>query len=443
MTSSYTSQDATIFKSQVVKVYTNAGNFIASVPDAPYLTGFTEAINAAPTSLTLSLPRAIDAYGGANMPNSNGTVVQGNVWKWYVYGPGLPTNGLLRYQGILDTIRPHIDSNGGEQVELTITPYGQILGDHGIIGPINYGTAGSSGTYVDTGTIFSSWFTTQIDAITGHAYGYPFTLDPTNIATTGNTTQFAFQNQNFLSALTTTLLLSPANYFFRMNMDSTTSFNQYALTTADYTLKLGQHISTMEYALDNVPRKNLIVVQGKGVSATAQGSSISSIGQRILIKSDNRITDTHTAQLLANGLLAYYDRPQVRAKVTIPDYRGDGLFGLGFDIEKFKVGQTVKIIDAKAPSTSIATSPSIWGGFKWGSGYWDIAPSQPAIWGVFKWGYTDWGFSVGSIFQTPVPIVALTYNWHSIDLELGFRQPSLSRALLNLETQFQEATLVS
>lgn len=436
-------QDAGIYKSQVVKVYDNAGNFIATVADAPYLSGFTEAINAAPTSLKFSLPRTIDAFGGENMPNSDRTVILGNVWKWYLYGPGLPANGLLKYQGILDTIRPHIDDNGGEQVELTITPYGAILGDHGIVGPITYGTAGSPATYVDTGAIFASWFTTQVDSVTGHPYGYPFTLDPSNPATTGNLTQYAYQNQTFSRTLTLTLLMSPENYFYRMNMDNTVSFNHYNLTTANHTLKLGQHITSMEYALDNVPRKNMVLLQGNGVQATAVGSSVSQIGQRIYIKRDSRITDVNTAQLMANGFLNYYDQTQVRAKLRIPDYRGDGLFGLGYDIETFKVGQTVKIIDAKAPPITTTTNPSVWGQFVWGRDYWNRAPSQPAIWGVFKWGYTNWGYSVGSFFQTIVPIVSISYGFHYVDLELGYRQPSFSRALQALEVRFQDAELVS
>lgn len=435
-------QDATIFKSQVVKAYDPSGNFIDTVKDAPYLSGFTEAISAATTALTVSLPRAIDAYDGTNQPNSKQTIVQGNILKWFLYGPGLPSSGLLRYQGIIDTIRPHLDETGAEAVELTVTPYSQVLGDHGIIGPISYGTAGNAATYIDTGTMFASLFTTQIDSTTGHTYGYPLTLDPSNPATTGNTCAALLQNQTLVSALTTFLLLSPSNYYFRPNMsDNTVTFNQYG-STADHVLKIGQHISSMEYALDNVPRKNLIIVQGNGVMATAHGASISTIGQRTYFKNDNRITDTNTAQLLANGLLAFYDRPQIRTKVKIPDYRGDALYGIGYDIEKFKIGQMVKIIDTKAPTAAINNAPSLWGGFRWGTDHWNSAPATLAIWGLFKWGQTDWGFNVGGVFNTLVPIVAINYGFFSCELELGFRQPSMLRSMSLLESKFLDTSMV-
>lgn len=381
------------------------------------------------------------------MPNSGGTIALGNEVRYYLYGPGLPTTGLLRYRGVIDTIKPHINENGGESVDVTITPYSQLLGDHSIIGPIAYGTPGSSGTYVDTGTIFSNLLGTT-DAITSTTYLSPFTLDGTNPATTGNKVACSFQNQTLLSAITTILLLSPSNYFIRMNEAAQTiTFNSYP-TTANYYLLLGQHITSMEYALDNVSRKNMIGVQGKGVFAKAVGTSAVStnsnyIGERSYFKSDNRITDVNTAQTLANGLLAFYDRTQIRTKIKIPDYRGDRLTGLGYDIEQFKVGQTVVILDAKAPPITLKGKPSTWGNFTWGTNQWSTTPSQLAIWGTFVWGQTNWGFSVGNIFNTVAPIVAINYLYNAVELEIGFRQPAWSRALYALESKYNDSSLVS
>ncbi len=439
---SYTAMDSSLLKSQVVKAYSSTGVYLGVIADAPYLTGFTEAVNAATTSITVNLPRHIDAYDGANMPGTQNTVVLGNVWKWYLYGPGLPTNGLMRYQGVVDTIRPHIDEGGGESVDVTITPYSQILGDQAVIGPLNYGTAGNPLTYVDSGTMFSGVLSAT-DPDTGSPYMYPFTLDGTNPATVGIAVQSSFQNQTLLSELTTILLLSPANYFFRMNDTALTiTYNQFPVAPNHF-LKLGQHITSMEYAVDNVPRKNMILVQGKGVSAKAVGASVATIGKRSYFKSDNRITDVITAQTLANGLLAFYDRSQIRTKIKIPDYRGDARPGIGYDIESFKVGQTVTILDTKAPPIATGTSSPPWGQFTWGSSKWGISPSTPSLWGTFTWGQSNWGFGVGAIFNVTVPIVAINYLYHSVELEIGFRQPSTNRSVFNLESKFSDATLVS
>lgn len=443
---SYSTQDASINKMQLVKAYDPSGNFLGIIGDAPYLTGITDAVGAATTAHTAKLPRKIDAYDGAGQPGSAGTVASGNIWKWYMYGPGLPATGLLRYQGIIDAIAPAIDASGGESVSVTITPYNAILGDHSIVGPIAFGTSGVTSTYVDTMAMFNAWFNgSQLDPGTSLAYGSPFTLDPANLLATGNRAMFSYQNQTLLAALNNVLLLSPANWYFRLNNTNLlATFKQYSIAAPNHYLKIGQHFSQISYAVDNTPRKNVILIQGAGsIQAVARGASVATIGPRSYMKQDSRITDQNTANLLAAGLLAFYDRPQVRAKVTIPDYRGDRLPGLGYDIELFQPGQTVVILDSKASATTSTGPASTWGQFVWGRDKWGGLSQTPTVWGQFTWGQAAWGTTPGAIFNTIVPIVAVTYNYHSVELELGFRQPSILRALYALEAQFNDTTLIS
>lgn len=445
-------------KQQIIKVYDASGNFIDIIRDAPYVS-IKDNINAASDSMTIVLPRAIDAYDGLYQPGSKNTIVLGNNVQVWVYGEGLPSTGLLKYNGIIDRVTPKIDESGSESVEVLITPYSQLtLGDHAVTSTLTFGTAGSSSTYIDTGAIFQSFFTgsyinssgstiSTTDAITGRPYGDPYTLDPMSIAATGQKTQFAFQNQNMLSTLTNVLLLGPNNYYYRMNHDKTTLFSKIP-ATANHTLKLGQHITSIEYPQDNVPRKNVIVIQGKGVTGTYIGSSANPansnyVGQRVYFKADNRITDAATAQTLANGIGAIYDQTVIRAKVKIPDYRGDQLPGLGYDIEQFKIGQTVKIIDARASSSSISGAGSVWGSFVWGRDKWGSPGALNTIWGGFTWGNAVWGANVGSIFNTVVPIMSIQYDFFSCILELGFRQPTLNRAIYELAARFADSSLVS
>jgi hypothetical protein len=362
---------------------------------------------------------------------------------------------LLKFNGFIDSIDPKLEDNGSQSVDVLVTPYSQLaLGDHAATDPVSFGTAGNSSTYVDTAVIFASFFsgsykdstgTTQstLDPDTSLPFCDPYTLDPASVAQTFQKTQFAFQNQHMLSSLTNVLLLSPANYFFRMNQNLTAFFGLVP-STATYTLLLGQHITSIEFPEDNVPRKNVIVVQGKGVKGKYVGTSVSSIGKRTYFKSDNRITDATVAQTLANGIGDLLDRTVIRAKVKIPDYRGDQQPGLGFDIEKFKIGETVKIVDARAPAASATGMGSQWGGFAWGSGKWGAPNSGAAtIWGNFNWGGAVWGSSLGTIFNTVVTITAITWNFHYVELEIGFRAPTMNRKIFNLETALADATLVS
>lgn len=447
-------QDASSIKQQIVKVYDTSGNFLGLIYDAPYLT-IKDNINAASDNLKIILPRKIDAYDGANQPGSGGTIAMGNTIQVWIYGAGISSSGNLRFSGIIDAIHPKLDENGGESVEVTVTPYSQLsLGDHAVTTQLNIGTSGTSSTYIDTGKMFSSFFTgsyvdnngntqSTTDALTSKPYGDPFTVDPASVALTQQKSQFSFQNQTILSALTNVLLLSPANFFFRMNPNKTVYFGQIP-NTPTYTLLLGQHIISIEFPQDNVPRKNVVLIQGNGsVQGKYTGSSVSSIGERVYFKADNRITDTNTAQQLANGIGALLDQTVIRAKVKIPDYRGDQNPGLGFDIEQFKVGQTVKIVDSRAPASSATGAGSLWGGFIWGQGTWGAPNSgMPTIWGGFPWGQAVWGSSLGTIFNTVVPIMAITWNFHYVELEIGWRAPTLNRKVFDIEAKLADATLL-
>ena len=160
-------------------------------------------------------------------------------------------------------------------------------------------------------------------------------------------------------------------------------------------------------------------------------------------KADNRITDATVAQALANGIGALLDQTVIRAKVKIPDYRGDQQPGYGYDIEQFKVGQTVKIVDARAPASSATGAGSVWGGFVWGGGKWGSPNSgKPTIWGSFNWGQAVWGSSLGTVFQTVLTIMAVQYDFHSVTLELGWRAPTLNRKVYAVEAALADATLL-
>src|SRR5438309_29195 len=127
-----TINDLSVYKMQQVYVFDPSGNYLDCWQDAPLLAGFKEAINTATTPLRIQLPRSFDNFDQQGAPGSKGTVAQGNNVQFWLYGPGLPAGGKLRYQGIIDSYEPEISENGEELVTVSITPYDSVLGDHGI-----------------------------------------------------------------------------------------------------------------------------------------------------------------------------------------------------------------------------------------------------------------------------------------------------------------------
>lgn len=418
-----TINDLSIYKHQQVLVYKPDGvTFLGAWPDAPLLAGFKESINSATTPLRVDLPRTFDNFDQVGGVNSKGTVAQGNVVQYWLFGPGLPASGKLRYQGVIDTYEPQIKDNGEETVTVTITPFDSVLGDHGIMGPQSFGTSGTTSTYLDPLTMFN-WFFTNNDSITGNPYMYPLTADGSNPSSSGNAAQYTFQRQTMLDVMTTIVLMCPANWYFCTTPSKTVKIN-VAASTAQHILYIGQNIASFLYSQDWMGLRNVITIKG-GINTgsglqiytTVQGSDLSTFGERLLMVEDTRIVDSNTATAIANGYLNQYDKGVLRAKVRVPDYRGAS-GGMGYDIESLAVGDTVIIVDPLAPA---GTQQTLWDSAVWDTSYWDASP--------------------GTAINRVIQIVGLTYNFDYVDLELSALQPSQDRALYDIMRRYQKFAL--
>ncbi len=428
-------------KVQQVKVYDVNGNYLGIWADAPLIVGLKDTINACQSPVKLVLPRKIDnfdgvgqyqsvpastwghfAYGtgiwseeGQALVRTANTVVQGNTVQIYLYGPGLPATGLLKFQGYIDSIEPTITDKNDEGVTVTLTPLNAAIADHGYGGTLTF-------TSVDPIAIFNHWFNT-VDPLTGAGvyYSDPLTLAVGNPTTSGLSVNYNVTNLNLKSIFDTVMLMLGDNWYWRPNSDNTVTLKQLS-ATPDHYLLLGQHMQSLSYQEDNSQRYNVIYFVGStGVSAHAVGASAKpirqgGIGEKIKFLQDSRITDNATAQIIANAQLALYDQPFIRAKCRLVDYRGDSKTALGIDIENFHVGETVSIIDARAKSPQTQ-------------------------WGSFRWGQAQYGSSSGSIFNTTIPIQAITYGWRFIDVEIGSLQPSQDRRLFSLEKKLNDYSL--
>ena len=410
------SQDLAIYKQQLVLVYKPDGvTFIDVLRDAPLLAGFKEATNSATTPLQVTLPRSFDSFDQSGVTGATGTIGQGNVVKYYLYGPGLPASGKLRYQGVIDAYQPQIADTGEETVVITIVPQGSVLADHGLKGNLTIGVIGGAGQ--DTVAHFNYWFNNN-DPTTGVPYASPLTLASGNPGTSGHVVSYTYSNENLASIWTTILQMSPLNWFFRINVDNTVVFN-VAPTTAQHMLILGQHVSSISYSQDWTQLKNVIYVTGNGsITATATGSDLATYGERLLFYNDSRITDATTATTIANGLLAQYDVVATRTTMRVLDYRGDVNSGLGYDIETLQVGDTCQIYD---PSTYVFGGTGTWDSTNWDASYWDFAP----------------GTQLGQVGM----IVGLTYNFDYVDMEVAIFQPSQDTQLFNIRQRLQDFTM--
>ena len=436
-------------KTQLVKVYNPQGIFVDVWRDAPLLDGFKEAIQSSTTPLRVKLPRRFDRFDEVGTTGALGSIGQGNVVQWWLYGPGLPATGFLRYQGIIDAYEPTIDANGEEYVTVTVTPKGSAVGDNSLIGVANFGTPGKPSTYIDPVHMFDHWFGTP-DPATGLPYPYPLGRDATNPTVSGYATQYTFINQTMKDIWDTILLLLPPNWFWRVNVNGDVTLNQSPIT-AQHTFILGRHCVSLGYTKDWTQLKNNILVQGGNdpntglpITAIKVGSDISIYGNRSLLLNESRITDQNTANVFAQALLAVHDTVQYRATMRIFDYRGDAQVGLGADIESIQVGQTCTVI---APQFNVTppTPPSYWDQMVYDQAYWDSDPAYivggTSLWDQMLWNQGYFDFSPGNALGQISQIIAIDYHWDYVDLTLAALRPSQDVALARMQARLQSALL--
>jgi hypothetical protein len=384
-------------KQQIVRVYNPYGQFIDVWRDAPLLSGFKEAVNSATTPLRIKLSRSFDSFDEIYTPGARGTIGQGNQVEFWLYGPGIPNIGLLRYQGIIDAYEPSIDADGEESLVVTLVPQGMVVGDQGITSAVAFGTPGISSTYIDPLAMFAYWFTTT-DSITGSPYASPLIRDPGNPTASGIAKQYTFVNQKLIDIWNTILTLLPIGWFWRINPDNSVTFT-LSPTTPQHTFILGQHCSMIAYKKDWGGIKNAVYVKGNGVSSLRTGSDIVVFGKRLLMVQESRISDSDTCSTYAQSLLNIYDRVRYRAQIRVVDYRGDSNQSIGYDIESIRVGQTCRIIN---PCSS--NNLTQWDAATWDTSPWDMAPGA-------------------DLSQVSV-IVGLSYHFDYVDLELSDLAPS-------------------
>ena len=480
------------YKQQIVQVLSPSGAFIDVWRDAPLLAGVKFAVNSATQPLTVTLPRTFDDFDEGGTPGARGSIAQGNIVQYYLFGPGLPSTGLLKYQGVIDSYAPEIAENGEERVTVTITPFDSVVGDNGLTGGQSFGTPGSTGSYVDPITMFN-WFFTNNDPVTSKHYTYPLTLDGTNPSTSGNTSQYTFGNQQLNSIFDTVTQMLPSNWFWRPNANKTVTLN-VAATTAQHQFVIGQHIVAPSYKKDWTKLKNYAVVIGNGLNTTlttalVNGTNYTTLavkalpvalisGQKLALNENNNPTQTVTLSAsAAKGATSVTvtsftanDNYPIDTQVTIlvqGTAQGSDLNTFGKRViplsDNRVVDQNTATILAQGlinvnDQMALRTKLRIVdyrGDAQSGIGY-DIETILPGdtcqivnpnntagqnLWDVVQWNVDYWDYSPVATLQQVVTIVSVTYNFDYVDLELANFQPSQDRDVLRLQIKFQDFSL--
>lgn len=484
-----TANDLRTVKTQMVFVYSSTGTFLDVWRDAPLLGGFKEAINSAPQPLRVTLPRLFDSFDQAGIAGNIGTIGQGNLVKYYLFGPGLPVGGLLRYQGTIDKFEPAISESGAEQVTVTITPPGAAVGDNGLVGTLQMGSAtatssstavagpGSativvasasglvvgayipidtganleyvtitalsgtnltatfarahSGTYsvggpMDPVAMFLYWFSTN-DPYTSLPYTQPLTLDSAGSLTSSTTqTWYTWQNQDLASIWNTIILM--------LRNDSP---NWYWRINPAGTVTLNKTPTIS-------PAQNVLYV-GKHLAVPQYAQDWMNLRNLVLV-----VGSSPSVSSVASGsdLLTFGHRGYSVADTRITTQAQASVLANGYltALDRAIFRGQYRVVDYRGDA-QVGIGYDI-ESMKVGQSVQIVTPrgasgSNTLTWDAGLWdGGAVWGGPVSAAENQVVQVVSISYDFDAITIETGNFGPSQDIALIKLAAYLQDFSVV-
>lgn len=195
-------------------------------------------------------------------------------------------------------------------------------------GDLYFKTASASGQTAST-------FTSQ-DPTTGmlasfmtdyNRRGGKVVYNSSNILATGLSLTASFTTNTIYEGLKTVLSLSPSGYYYYVDLSTNALVVSNASTTADFTLTMGVHITSLNLVMTIESVKNTMYFSG-GVPAGGttnlyklykDSDSINSYGPRIQRQSDNRVTLDATANAIGGSFITENKDEQYQTNVQLID----------------------------------------------------------------------------------------------------------------------------
>lgn len=390
--------DITTKKSYLFKIYDSLGNFITTWRDVVNEPTFSIDINGGFSELTLDLARPENNF------DEGVSVDYGNHIKIYVFDRDSGYSGVLIYSGELTRYVPKI-IGAQELVTVTFLSY-WLQTNQFVLEDASKTTVSYVG--VDPTNILKD----VLDKFTAAGGRLDYSGGSTD--DTGTTVTYDFNTATYQEVLKKILELSPADWFLRVGADDIVYFQQKS-ATADHKLTLGKQISEFipEKRIENII--NTIYFSGGGspklYKKYTSAGSVTAYGTRSIKYVDNNVLLSGTSDKIKTRIFDALDGPEVRVTLRVMDNNGNAeVLEKGYDIESFKVGDTVQIFNATSKAGN----------------YWDIA----------EWDTDAWDYDITNAQGTPLQIMKITYTPDYVNIELSNRQPDVIARIEEINRAF-------
>ena len=389
-------------KQYIYKIFSVSGTTTTPLGQWPDVIGFPRfevSLNAGLGEMTVELARQWENIGESY------DVKQGNLVKVYVADRDTGhDDAKLIASGYISGYTPKVSAGDDERCTVTVLGNSIRLQDALVTASGNSLVTFNS---VDPTTILSTLINLYNTTVSGAVQF------ATNFDNTGSTVSYAFDLVTYKEALDKILELSPQRWYYTIDPDDTIQFHPRRWS-ADHTLTIGQHISSIEPFKNIEDIVNVVwFVGGNNIKSVYRNStSIILYGEKTKVLQDSRVTLQTSADIVANSYLLAHANPEVRTILTVVDSNGDGS-GRGYDIDSFRVGQMVSIVH---PNVNYART----------------------LWNEAKWNEAKWNSPIESVLSTPMQIMRMSYAGDTCTLELSTRTPEIAKRLEDINRNLKQ-----
>lgn len=367
---------------------------------------FSWGINGGPQELRVRLARKYDDFGeDSDVALNNDVAVE-------CFDREAP-NGTRVFRGFISQYRSVIDG-ATEYVEVILQSYNFLLSRQYLQDANGYTALTYSSE--DPAEILKDIIDKQKDA------GGEVDYTATSIQSTGTTVTYTFNLYTYKEAIDKVLELCPDGWFWYIDNTNTIYLKEES-ATPDHQLFIGKDITRCEALTDMEGITNKVFFVGGTPAGEEQiyryyerSGSISTYGVLAEKKVDHRVELSATADTMTDRILDKEDAAQLRLILEIVDNNGADE-DLGYDIESFSVGDTVRINNLKQ------------------------AVKTQTLWDVGEWDVDVWDGTLAYTLAQTSQIVKITYMPDKAILETAVGIPSVPKRMEDFYRNFEHQRL--
>lgn len=244
-----------------------------------------------------------------------------------------------------------------------------------------------------------------------------------SIDMTNTTITYTFNATTIFDAINKVLSFSPVGWYWYIDQAANVIHFHKVSSISSHKITFGKNIKNLAVEKRAQDIVNVVYFVG-GPTANVNlynkyilQTSIDTYGRHAVVYSDNNVTLTATAQIIANNILSTRGQIELRIDLDILDDGGNASSILGFDIESIVLGESISF-RSLGPGTS------------------------GSLWDQAKWDQAKWDFDITDLSSVIVQVTKIDYKPDILHLSLSTVPPDITKRVQDIYRNLQQANVL-